>query len=341
MNLVFKKYFWAVKLAGIALLALVIAGGINDWLGAKLFVVPTAPRLDVEAPAGADEGQALGRVAGSEDATAVLRDRRIFDLDPAEDEVAAAPPELPEEPPEETPPTDGELEESALGIDLIGTLVAADQAASMATMQVEGQNKLGWIGTEFLDGRAKIVKIAQRHVVIQEDSRLTVVRMWADKSAGPERPGMQPGRPGIGRPTTPQPPRPVGMIERPSPSDQTQRANRIRDGIKKTGAYDFAVERQMLDAELKDLGKLQSEARVVPHYQNQKYEGFKLVGVRPGSLYRALGIRSGDVVKSVNGTAIDSPNKALELFNQLQNSSAIKVEIERRGQPQTLSYDIQ
>lgn len=341
MNLVFKKYFWAVKLAGIALLALIIAGGINDWLGAKLFVVPKAPALDIAAPAGADEGKAWGRVAASEDAAAVLSGRRIFDLDPPSDEVAVTPPEPTEdEVAEEEPKDDGELEDTALAIDLTGTLVAADQASSMATLQVEGQNKIGWIGSEFLDGRAKIVKIAQRHVVIQEESRYTVVRMWADKSAGSARPGMPPGRPGIGRPTAVQPP-PVAMVDRPSPSDQTQRANRIRDGIKKTGAYVFSVERKMLDEELKDLGKLQSEARVVPHYQNQKYEGFKLVGVRPGSLYRALGIRSGDVVKSVNGTAIDSPNKALELFNQLQNSSAIKVEIERRGQPQTLSYDIQ
>jgi len=62
--------------------------------------------------------------------------------------------------------------------------------------------------------------------------------------------------------------------------------------------------------------------------------------VRPGSLYRAIGIRSGDVITSVNGTKIDSPNKALELFEQLKNSSNISVEIERRGQPKTLGYSI-
>ena len=96
----------------------------------------------------------------------------------------------------------------------------------------------------------------------------------------------------------------------------------------------------MLDEQLQDLSKLGTQARVVPNYRNGKYEGFKLVGVRPGSLYRAIGVRSGDVIKSINGNAIDSPNKALDLFDKLKNSSHIDLDIERRGQPKQFAYDI-
>ena len=108
----------------------------------------------------------------------------------------------------------------------------------------------------------------------------------------------------------------------------------------KTGAYDYSIDRSMIDKQLADLPTLQSQARVVPHYKDNQYQGFKLVGVRPGSLYRAIGIRSGDVITSVNGNKIDSPNKALELFEQLKSSSNIQVEIERRGQAKTLGYTI-
>lgn len=342
MNLVFKKYFWAVKLLGTALVALLVAGGINDWVGSKLFVVPTAPGFGDPAKPAGEEVAAHGRVPASEEATATLQARHVFNLNP---EVPAD--EAPTEPKEETPAVeppkaDDQLEESALAIDLVGTWVAAEQTSSMATLQVAGENKLGWIGSEFLEGKAKIVKIAPRHIVIKEETRYTVVRLWTDKAKGQAQPGM-PGaapmaQPEVRPPVTPQPP-PSG--DPSSPSDRTARADRIRDGIKKTGAYDFQVDRKMIDEELKDLAKLQAEARVVPNYQNQKYDGFKLVGVRPGSLYRALGIRSGDVIKSVNGTAIDSPTKALELFEQLKTSSDIKVDIERRGQPKTLSFNIQ
>jgi len=342
MNLLFKKYFWAVKLVGIALLAFFVAGGVNDWVASKLFLVPAPPTIEVPAD-GAEQATdaAWGRVRTA-DAASILQDRLIFSLDPPVPPVVEPPPAAEEPDEEEEPPMpDGELEDSELPIDLIGTLVVSDAAHSMATLQVEGANKLGWIGTDLLDGRARIAAIAPRHIVIAEGNRHTVVRLWAEKGAG-SRPA--PARPGVGaaRPAPVPPPRAVDARPAPvSPADRTERAARIRDGVKKTGAYDFEVSRSMLDAELSDLARLQAEARVVPHYENQKYEGFKLVGVRPGSLYRALGIRSGDVIKSVNGVAIDSPNKALELFQQLQNSSNIRVDVERRGQQQTLSYNVQ
>jgi len=144
-------------------------------------------------------------------------------------------------------------------------------------------------------------------------------------------PGGRPP-PVVPTPATPTPP--VSGVEGAG-------ADEVAQGVTKTGAYDYTLDRKMLDKQLADLSKLQSEARVVPHYKDNSYQGFKLVGVRPGSLYRAIGIRSGDVITAVNGNKIDSPNKALELFEQLKSSSNISVEIERRGQPKTLGYTIQ
>lgn len=336
MNTLLKNNFWVINLVGIALVALMVAGAVNDVVGGKLFAVPKAPKLLEKTGPAATDAMSLGRVAKDENAAQDLAERRIFSLDRADDEPKAV--AVVEKPEEITPePPDGKLEETMLALDLVGTMVAADPTDSMATMQVEGANKIAWVGSEFLDGKAKVIKIAPRHVVIQEETKYTVVSLWA-VAQKPGRPGVRPtARPTLGRTGRPTPARPTPG---PSLSDRTQRTTRIREGVKKTGAYDYQVSRSMIDEELKDMGRLQSEARVVPHYKNQKYEGFKLVGVRPGSLYRALGIRSGDVVRSVNGTVIDNPGKALELFNQLQNSSNIAIEVERRGQPKTLGYTI-
>jgi type II secretion system protein C len=339
VNTLLKNNFWVINLVGIALVALMVAGAVNDVVGGKLFAVPKAPTLEPATDIGGSQVLALGRVAKDERAAQDLANRRIFNLDKREGETIVE--AETEEPTEEGPiePPDGKLEETTLALDLVGTMVAAKPSESMATMQVEGANKIAWIGSEFLNGKAKIIKIAPRHVVIQEESKYTVVSLWA-KAPKPGRPGVRPSaRPSLNKPISgrAKPSRPKAG---PSLSDRTQRTTRIREGVKKTGAYDYQVSRSMIDEELKDMGRLQSEARVVPHYKNQKYEGFKLVGVRPGSLYRALGIRSGDVIKSVNGTVIDNPGKALELFNQLQNSSNISIDVERRGQPKTLGYAI-
>lgn len=341
MNTLFKKNFWIIKLAGLALLALVTSGLVNDFVAGKLFLMPAARFTEPKAEAAAAD-TALGRVPEAVNAGSDLTRRRAFNLDePAP--VVVEPPQA-EQPTEVVvaPPTSNTLEESQLPINLMGTFVASVTDYSYATLQIQGENKIASLGSEYLDGKARVVKIAPGHIVLKEDTRYTFVRVW-QKSASSAGGGMPGG--GLGPPLGPGGMKPMPMPPS-SPATPVSDAgppksgDDIAQGVTKTGAYDYAIDRGMLDGQLKDLPKLQQDGRVVPHYKDNQYQGFKLVGVRPGSLYRAIGIRSGDVITSVNGNKIDSPNKALELFEQLKNSSNIAVEIERRGQPKTLSYTI-
>lgn len=348
MNTLFKKNFWMVKLGGLALLALVTSGLVNDFVAGKLFVMPAARITEPRPGAAGNLDTALGRVPESVTAANDLTRRRSFNLDePAPVVVEPVKPAEPETPEVvETPATSNTLEESQLPINLVGTFVSAVPDFSYATLQIEGENKIASHGSEYLEGKARVIKIAPGHIVLKEDNRYTFVRLWGNKSAGAAaagRPGMAPpmGGPGMKPPPmvspTPMPPQPPPI----SDSGAGRPGDDLAQGVTKTGAYDYNISRSMLDQQLKDLPKLQQDGRVVPHYKDNQYQGFKLVGVRPGSLYRAIGIRSGDVITAVNGNKIDSPNKALELFEQLKNSSNISVEIERRGQPKTLSYSIQ
>lgn len=333
MDLIFKKYFWAVNLAAIAVLAYFVAGGVNDYLTSKLFAVPKA---QASADSGKDVAKGLveGRVPGDEAPASVLNDRNVFELDPKEYEDGNKEEEPEEEGPEEEPTAEGDLEESDLPIDLMGTMVSAT-ATSMATLTVEGENKIAWVGSEFLEGKAKVVGIEPRHIVLNEKGKLKVVKLWSDK-----KPAAAPGRPG--RATRPNRPTKADPAPRtpPKPAARTSAKKDWSKGVKKTGAYDYEIDRAMLDEQLADLSALGREARIVPNYKGGKYEGFKLVGVRPGSLYRAIGIRSGDVIKSINGNEINSPNKAIELFDKLKNSSNVELSIERRGQGKQLNYNI-
>lgn len=346
MNTLFKKHFWVVVLAGLALLAFVVAGGVADWIAGKLFSLPVAKwNMPKEGEDGGGVGE-LGRVARAEEAAKLLGERRLFRLDDPAPAVVEKEPEPAKDPSKEEPKPSGELAESQLPINLMGTFVSAVPDFSYATLQIEGEAKIASIGNEYLDGKAKIVKIARGHIVLREDQSYTFVKLWSDKAPQnpPPGPGGRPGAPGnplakpmpVGGPTPP----PSGAID-PAVADAGDTMAQPAEGITKTGAYDYSIDRKMLDKQLADVSKLQQEARVVPHYQDNQYQGFKLVGVRPGSLYRAIGIRSGDIVTAVNGNKIDSPTKALELFEQLKSSSNISVEIERRGQPKTLTYNIQ
>ncbi|TNF29413.1 MAG: PDZ domain-containing protein, partial [Deltaproteobacteria bacterium] len=104
-----------------------------------------------------------------------------------------------------------------------------------------------------------------------------------------------------------------------------------------TGPGAVAIDRTGLAEHLRDPARLHG-GRVVPAYRDGAYHGIKLVGVRSGSLFRALGLRSGDVVTAVNGQPIDSPARGLELYDALQSASDITVRIERHGRDETLRY---
>ena len=331
MSAFFKKYFWVVNLAAIAALAWTVASTLNAYTSSALFVVPGPPASG----SGGDDGGALamaGRM-GEPGSAADLAARQVFDLTQHDDGdgEGGEPTEEEGEDGEESLADADELPETELPLDLLGTLVSPDPETSMATLNVEGENKLAWVGTEFMEGKAKVVAIAPRHVVVKESAGLRLVKLWTDKQAASAK-----GKGGRGGPPTPRMPPPTSKRDSTKQSDKAN----YKDHVRKTGPYSYEIDRSMLDEQLQDLSKLGTQARVVPNYRNGKYEGFKLVGVRPGSLYRAIGVRSGDVIKSINGSAIDSPNKALDLFEKLKNSSHIDLDIERRGQPKQFAYDI-
>jgi general secretion pathway protein C len=60
----------------------------------------------------------------------------------------------------------------------------------------------------------------------------------------------------------------------------------------------------------------------------------------PGSIYTKLGIQEGDVLKEVDGERLDSPAKAMELYNGLRTRTNLKISGERNGQPFTMTYNI-
>jgi general secretion pathway protein C len=64
--------------------------------------------------------------------------------------------------------------------------------------------------------------------------------------------------------------------------------------------------------------------------------------VYPGrnrQMFASLGLQPGDLVTSVNGTALDDPARANDIFNTLSTSDMVTVTVERNGQSQQLSLN--
>jgi hypothetical protein len=108
--------------------------------------------------------------------------------------------------------------------------------------------------------------------------------------------------------------------------------------IKKLNDTTYEVAADLRDTVLANPMAITKGARVVPAMQDGKPIGFKLYAIRPSSIYAALGIANGDTLVSANGSALDSTDKALEVYTQLRKAKQIKLELIRRGKPITITY---
>lgn len=90
-----------------------------------------------------------------------------------------------------------------------------------------------------------------------------------------------------------------------------------------------------------DRSGLVMQARIVPSFKNGEINGFKLFAIRHGSLYAALGIKNGDIIHRINQRLIDSPDTALEVYQELKNADKLVVELTRRGQARVHTYHVE
>ena len=101
----------------------------------------------------------------------------------------------------------------------------------------------------------------------------------------------------------------------------------------------FLLEPDGFDEMLRDPAWLSRQARIIPHYQGGKPQGFKLLGIRKGSLWALFGLKNGDIVRAVNGRAFTSPQAALEIYEQVRGGSFV-VDLDREGAPLRLTYNL-
>ena len=111
-------------------------------------------------------------------------------------------------------------------------------------------------------------------------------------------------------------------------------------GITKVGPNNYEIKQDEVTKAMANLSKIATKARIVPAFEGGKSIGFKLFSIRPGSVYSKIGIQNGDIVQGVNGYDLNSPDKALELYQKLKDGKEFSVDIKRRGKPVTLEYAI-
>jgi general secretion pathway protein C len=307
-----KKHFWAVNLLFLAGWAWMLAGSINGVIAHKLRELPS---LTGASPAKARTGREDVLLASNQ----IIIDRNYFGSamsKPVETVESGA--ELDEGSAQKLLDDEGLGVESSLRAALVGTIVAEPTSWSMAMITDLSASETGvYRIQDTLLEEATVVAILTDRVVVQRNGNREYL-MLQDK-AGTKKEGKA-----------------VAIAPRPGEGDST-----LGEGIRKVDDTNYTIDRGEIDKTLSNLNSIAMQARIVPSFKNGESNGFKLFAIRPGSLYSKIGIQNGDIIHSINGFAMTSPDKALEVYQKLKSARSIDVELTRRGQTVKMTYNIQ
>jgi general secretion pathway protein C len=111
-------------------------------------------------------------------------------------------------------------------------------------------------------------------------------------------------------------------------------------GVVSSGADDFVIEEAELDKGLENLPLLLTQARAVPYFKDGRSIGLRLFAIKTGSLYEKVGLKNGDILKTINGNNLGDISQALKLFEQLKQERSITLILERDRQDKEFKYTI-
>ena len=192
-------------------------------------------------------------------------------------------------------------------LNLVLTGVIASINGGYALIAVNGQAQEPFSVGQTVTGNAVLQAVYPDRVVIRRNGVLESLILEGADTSTPESFG------------------PVATATRPAavPTNMIQEA----------GVNRYVVERDQLAAQMRTPDFLR-QATIMPF----KGGGFQVRQLQAGSLYEKLGLRAGDIIKSVNGQPVNSVEDAIRLYQEIPNIGAVQMEITRGGKPENLYY---
>jgi general secretion pathway protein C len=213
---------------------------------------------------------------------------------------------------------------------LIGTVVLpGDLERSLAA--IVGANQKAELHRGGAEVEGSIIRAIESHsVVLQNASGLCRLEMFK-MQAGASTPSPRPATLARERSRrSPQSDRNAGLTD-----------DEISQGIEKVNDSNYNISRAMLNKVLDNAGKLIGIAAVTPKMEGGQPVGMEIQGVQPGTLLTKLGIQNGDVLESVNGESLSSPDDALGAYTTLRTAEKLTLSIRRAGRSMMINYNLQ
>lgn len=124
------------------------------------------------------------------------------------------------------------------------------------------------------------------------------------------------------------------------PANGTDTSGSSSDGVQQINDTNWRISSERAEQIRSNIATVVRQARVEPVVVQGQTQGFMVKYIQPGTLLTDMGLKRGDVIKQVNGIALDSPEKGLQVFQQLRESKNMDLSIVRNNTPITFKYEI-
>ena len=89
---------------------------------------------------------------------------------------------------------------------------------------------------------------------------------------------------------------------------------------------------------IQQIEKALAKTVIEPYVVDGQTEGLRITGLENIQFAKKIGLKNGDVIRTVNGHLLTSKQKAYQVFKKARSQEAITLELLRSGKPKNLSF---
>ncbi|MBW2187179.1 MAG: hypothetical protein JRG71_12510 [Deltaproteobacteria bacterium] len=123
-------------------------------------------------------------------------------------------------------------------------------------------------------------------------------------------------------------------------SSQRSQSGANRSAIVSLGTNRWHIPATEAEKIRNNIGSIIKQVRIDPHIVGGVTQGFVIRRIQRNTLLSQMGLKRGDILHAVNGVTLDSPEKGLQIFQQLREAKSLSLDLKRAGQSLNFQYEI-
>jgi len=228
------------------------------------------------------------------------------------------PPPVIEQPIEVAPPPPPPPPPLALSINVVA-IFDMGKGKGFVTINERGNRTTTILSSGETYKSVKLLKVFSKYALFEEDD--TEYKIELNSAATVER------QKAVTNQATPS--------VQPVSAPQTSQTEQIQQVGNKT-----VVKKDLLEEYTKNSDKIWRDISLKENLTNGKIDGFTINKIKRGSNFEKLGLKSGDILKSVNNVELKSYDDAMKIYKKVGNMSALNMKIIRGNETMELGYEI-